>query len=82
MVVNEQPDCGDVVIKLFREGQGFSDQAGAALAEGTVETLDVIGLAAVFADMVQSFGVENGVISTPEIDIGFSIEVAVGQALP
>lgn len=51
--MDEQPDGGNVVGKLFGEGQGFSDQARTALAEGTVEPLNMVGLAAVFVDMME-----------------------------
>lgn len=52
------------------------------MTESTVETFDMVSLAAVFADMMECFGVEDRIVSAPEIHIGLSIEVAVGEALP
>lgn len=42
----------------------------------------MVGLASVLADIMECFGVKDSVVSAPEIDIGLSLEVTVGEAMP
>ena len=43
------PNCPDVVGQLLRKRQAFAYKPGYSLPEGAVETLNMIGLTAVFA---------------------------------
>ena len=49
-MVYEVFDSTDMVRQLFREGQRITDEAGDALPERVVETLDVIGFPRVLRD--------------------------------
>ena len=44
-MVDESPDSTDVVLKLFGEGQGLSDESRTTLPEGVVEALNMVGFA-------------------------------------
>ena len=80
--MDEQPDSTEMVSEFFGERQGFSDQPRDALTQGVVEAFDVVGLTTFFADMVQRLGIEDGVVSLPEVHISLGVQVALGQALP
>ena len=44
-MVDEVSDASDVIGEFLGKRESFSDQARAALAQGVVKALDVIGLA-------------------------------------
>jgi hypothetical protein len=73
VVVNEVPDSPDVVFKFLGEGQSFSNQARDPLPQGIVETLDVIGQARCFTDLMQGFVIEDSIIDFLEVSVGLSV---------
>lgn len=81
-MMDEEPDSTEVVIKLFGEGKGFTNQPRDTLSKGVIETLDVIGLTTFFANVVECFGIEDSVVSFPEVHVGVGVQIALGQALP
>ena len=49
-MADEVFDGTDMVRQLFGEGEGVTDEAGDALSQRVVETLDVVGLPRVLRD--------------------------------
>lgn len=69
-MVDEVPERANVIGQLFRKRECLSDEATAALAQGIVEALDVIGLATLFANCSMAFRGENRRVGLPKIGIG------------
>ncbi len=49
IVVDEVPECTDVIGEPFRERKRLAHQSATVLAQGVVESLDMVGFAAVLA---------------------------------
>ena len=56
-------------VLIFTERESFTHQIGATLPQGLVETLDMRGLARLFADSSMTLGGQNQRIRLPEITI-------------
>lgn len=67
VMVDEEPDSTEMIFQLLGEGQGLSNQAADALAQGVVEPLDEAGLAAVLWRRPMAPGREDLLVGHPEV---------------
>jgi len=67
--MDEIPERPNMILELFRKGEGFTNQASAELAKGVVKTLDMVGQPSVLADRTMAFWRENFGIRLPEIGV-------------
>jgi len=72
IVMNEIPDCADMILPFLRKRQGLAYQTANALAQRVVQMLDVIGLSARFPDRTVPFGWQRGGIRFPKIALRHS----------
>jgi len=68
-MMDKEPKRTDVILELFRKRQGFTHETSTTLAEGVVETLNMIGQASFLADRSMSFGGEDFGIGLPEVGV-------------
>ena len=54
-MMDEKPQCTDVILELFGKRQGFAHETSTALAEGVVEALNMVGETSLFANGVMPF---------------------------
>ena len=69
VVMDKKPERPDVILELFRKREGFAHEAGAALAEGVIETFNMIGQTSVLADRAMTFGGKDFGVGLPEIGV-------------
>ena len=69
VVMNEQPDGPNVVLKLLGERQGLSYQSSNPLPQRVVQPLNVTGQATVFAHRLMSFTRDDRNVGFPEIRV-------------
>ena len=79
---DKQPQHPFVIKIALGKRQGLPHEAREALPERIVPTLDVIGLAALFAHGVMVAGRKDFLVGGPEIAKGATIAVGVGESLP
>ena len=67
--MDEIPDCANVIIQLFREGQGSANEPPNLLMKRIVDPLHMGCLATLFADRTMALGWKHANIGFPEVAI-------------
>jgi hypothetical protein len=82
-VINEEAKAHLVQLGILAEGQGLTNQIGAALPKCVVDALDERGLATVLADRPVPSGRQDPAVRVPEVAVAQSSLAIVGrQRLP
>ena len=71
-MVDEIPNSSDMIFNFFGKRESITDQARYSLSHGAIEPFNIVGFAALFADLQMSFGRENTGIRGPKIGISES----------
>lgn len=78
-VVNEEANAHLVQLGILAEGQGLTNQIGAALPECVVDALHERGLAAFLADRPVSRGRQDPAVRIPEVAVAEGSLAIIGR---
>lgn len=78
VVMDKEPDCGDMVLQLLRERERLADKPTNALPERTVKAFGTLGS---FSFAVVPVSEYNRLVSSSEVGMTRGVQVAGGQAI-
>lgn len=81
-MVDEVPDCAEVILQLFREGERLANKPGDALAKGVVESFYEAGLAAALRRWPMPTSGKHRFVRRPEVGVGGGALAVDGRQRP